>query len=144
MEVRTKIRALNWVKVIFPEWAIRLQARVVYAAFDDELAQARDGEAREHVRSQRAFETSEYWDELRTLRSDRLIKQAHELYVSTEGLIWITGNFGHKYLDGPSESELKRAVRDQKHKIWEFRIKILTALTGLIGTIIGLVSIWKA
>ena len=144
--VRVRLRALQYVRNIFSswEWPIARQARTVEHAFDDDLARAgKSAEARMQIEQQRAFEADEYWDELRELRSMRLMRQGRRLHIHVGDVKWAWGSYGNRYLDYESEVRLYRAVRDERRGIWEFRIKVLTALTGLIGVVIGLVAFLK-
>jgi hypothetical protein len=142
MDIATKLRILDRIGEIFPAWAIERQARIIERAFDSELAKAKSEEERQEVNQRRRFEASEYWDELAQFRSRRLISQTRKLYVPLENLVWETGDFGHRYLEDESEARIYRALREEKQKLCDFRIKMLVALTGLIGTLIGLVSLF--
>ena len=95
------------------------------------------------IEQQRTFEADEYWEELRELRSMKLIRQSRRFHIHVGDVKWGWGNYGNRYLDYESEVRLFRAVREERRGIWEFRIKVLTVLTGLIGTIIGLIAFLK-
>lgn len=56
---------------------------------------------------------------------------------------WQDDQFANRFLEGESESKLYRAIREDKQKVWDFRLKIIAALTGLIGTAIGLIAILR-
>jgi hypothetical protein len=143
MDVPTKVRLLKRLGQIAPEWSLKRQALVIEHAFDSDLAVAKDTEARESVVMQRDFEAGEYWNALAALRSRRLVDRAQKLYVPLDGLKWDTDQYANRFLDNPSEGKLYRAIREEQRRTWDFRIKVIGALTGLIGTIIGLVAIWK-
>jgi hypothetical protein len=143
MDVPTKMRLLIRLGKIAPEWSLKWQASVIEHAFDSELAAAKGAEARESVVMQRDLEAGEYWNALAALRSRRLVDRAQKLYVPLDGLKWDTDQYANRFLDNPSEAKLYRAIREEKRRAWDFRIKVIGALTGLIGTVIGLVAIWK-
>ncbi len=142
-----RLRLLNYFREICPAWVLTRQARIIERAFASDLMKAKDWVARESIARQCESEASEYWEALAELRSRRLINRAHRLYVSTEGVEWITGNYAHRYLDNQSQTRLHKLVIEENRKTWEFRLKIIGAtigvLTGLVGTIIGLVAVWK-
>jgi hypothetical protein len=148
ISVPAKIRVLDRVRRIFPEWAIRRQAGVIERAFASDLKKAKNNHVeRENIISQLQFEVSEYTDALSSRRSARLIKKAQRLYIPFDDLEWVSGNFGHRYLDGKSESRLSKIVLEESRKALEFRLKIaggiISLLTGLVGAIIGLVAVLK-
>jgi len=144
MDVPSKIRLLNRVRKVFPMWAVKQQALVIERAFDADLEKAKgDAEARQSIIVQRDFETGEYWDQLAALRSRKLTEYAEKLYITVDDLKWERDQYANYYLDKPSQSKLYRSIVEERRKIWDFRIKVIGALTGLIGTIIGLVAIWK-
>jgi len=146
MDVPAKIRLLHHVRRVFPEWATERQALVIEHAFDPELseaARAKNWDAEQAIAQRRDFEASEYWHRLAELRSHKLVRRARKLHLPVDGVKWVTGNYANRYLDSASEEQLFRAIREEERKNWEFRIKVIGALTGLIGTLIGLVSVWK-
>jgi hypothetical protein len=142
--VPQKIRVLDRLRRIFPQWTLQRQARVIEHAFDPEIAKAKakkDWEALQNIGGQCVHESAEYWDALAELRSNRLAKKASKRGILTEGLEWETGNYANRYLTRASETKLRRAVIEERRKDWEFRLKIIGALTGLVGTLIGLVAL---
>jgi hypothetical protein len=89
--VRVRLRILQFLRRIFPswEWPIARQARIVEHAFDDDLARAgKSAEARMQIEQQRDFEADEYWDELRELRSMKLIRQSRQLHIHVADVKW--------------------------------------------------------
>jgi len=143
VDVQTKLWLLNRVRKLFPEWAIERQAIVIEHAFDADLAATKDAEARQALEAQQDAESKEYWDELAELQSHKLIRRANKLHIPLDGLIWHKGIYNNRYLDPKVRIRLHNAIREEKRKTWEFRMKVIGALTGLIGTIIGLVAILK-
>ena len=143
MDVPAEIRLLGRVRAIFLEWAIAQQARVIENAFKEDLAQAKDWESRQVINAQRDFGASEHWNELRELRSRKLWKRALKLHLPLADIHWQDDQFANRFLEGESESKLYRAIREDKQKVWDFRLKIIAALTGLIGTAIGLIAILR-
>jgi hypothetical protein len=144
MDVPAKIRLLNHVRKVVPMWALKQQALVIEHSFDSDLAKAKDDpEARSGIIRQRDFEASEYWNSLAALRSRKLTDYAEKLYITVNDLKWERDQYANYYLDRPSQSKLYRSIVEERRRIWDFRIKVIGALTGLIGTIIGLVAVWK-
>jgi hypothetical protein len=146
MDIRKKLRLLGFFQPVFPLWVLKRQAEVVHHAFAADLAEAKakkDTEGYEHLRGQQQFETTEYLDELRAIQSGRLLMEAQNLYIYVPDLKWEHGPYGHMYLDRESESKLYHAVKEQKYKMREYRLKLASAITGIIGALIGLVAVWK-
>ena len=88
MDVPTKIRLLNTLRKAFPKWATRRQALVIERAFDADLANAKDWEARQSILQRRDFEAAEYWDQLAQLRSQELVTKAitcHAIHAGKKG-----------------------------------------------------------
>ena len=138
-----KIRVLNRFRGIFPQWTLRRQVRVIEHTFDSEIAEAKrqkDWDGVQAIEGNASDECAEYWDALAELRSERLVKKASKRGILTEGLEWQIGNYGERYLTHTSETKLRRAVIDDVRKDWEFRLKIIGALTGLVGALIGLAA----
>jgi len=92
---------------------------------------------------QRSWETDEYEDKILAIRSRKLTADADKLYVYIPDLQWEMGNYGDRYLERASASKLYLAVKEQKDKIREYRLKLAGACTGIIGALIGLVAVWK-
>ena|SRR5437867_1707038 len=147
MEVPTKIRLLNCFRRIFPEWTMRRQALVIEHAFDSDLAKEKNYAARVDLTHQRDHEASEYWGALAEFRSRQLVNEAQKVYIPLDGMEWETDQYANRYLDSQSQSKLSKLVVEETRKTWEFRLKVIGgvigALTGLVGTIIGLVAVWK-
>ncbi len=131
---------------LFPIWALKRQARVIYRAFDADLAKARASKDADEINSleqQRYFETSEYEDRILSIQSRRLVADAENLYVYIPDLQWEHGNYGDRYLDRTSISKLYHAVKEQKDKNKEYRLKLAGAIIGIIGALIGLIAVLK-
>jgi hypothetical protein len=150
MNAAKKIRLLGYFKRFFPIWTTTLQAWVVEKAFDSDLAAAKDWNSRQEIISSRDFELSEFWGAINSLNCKKLVKRARKLHLSLEGAEWNDDQWGNRYLDDASESTLYHAIQDERRKVWDFRLKVLAvvgtliaALTGIIGTLIGLIAILK-
>lgn len=146
MNVPAKLHLLKKFARLFPKWSLRQQALVIERSFDSGLAKA-SWQARQEIMRDRAFEADEYRNALAELRSRQLVRRAQKHYVRLDGLVWDSDQYGNQYLSNATESQLYQAVKEERRKAWEFRLKIIgiltTALTGLVGTIIGLVAILK-
>lgn len=139
MDVPKKIRLLNRVGKVFPAWAIKRQALIIERAFDDDLAKAKDEEARHYVLQQMDFEAREYWNKLSEIRSRKLVNQAQK-YIAVDDVVWHSDEYANRYLDNATQVKLRRLILEERHKDWEFRLKVVAALTGLFGTLIGLLA----
>ena len=146
MDIPKKLRLIGYFERVFPVWSLKWKSRVIHCAFDAELAKAKlDGKRDDFggLEQQRHWETSEYEDKILAIRSRKLMADANRLYVYIPDLQWETGNHGDHYLKRVSASKLYLAVRKQKDKIREYRLKLAGACTGIIGALIGLIAVWK-
>jgi hypothetical protein len=147
LSIARKIRILGLLEKVAPAWAIRRQALVIEHAFDSDLAKAKDLDSRQEIASQRQWEASEYWGALAEYRTNRLLSRARKLYLVPDELKWVTDGYANCYLDNDSLSKLNKIVVEEGRRAWDFRLKVMgvivSALTGLVGTLIGLIAIWK-
>lgn len=143
MNIKTKLRFFNVVQRFFPIWALRRQSKIVSRAFEADLRKAKTTEERERLEYEQYFELSEYDEAIQAIHSQRLTAEARELFVHVPGLEWETGHWGGRFLKEESLSQLHHAVKAQKDSIRDYRIRIISALTGVIGALIGLLAIWK-
>jgi hypothetical protein len=141
-----RFRLLGYMERLFPIWALKRQVHSVYRAFDADLAKAKasknSGES-ESLEEQRHWEATEYEDKILSLKSRRLMAAAETLYLYIPDLLWEQGNYGDRYLDRASLSKPYHAVKEQRDKNREYRLKLAGAVTGIIGAMIGLVAVWK-
>ena len=143
MKVKTKLRFFNSLQRFFPIWALRRQSNIVSREFEAELRKARTFEERERLEYEQYFELSEYDEAIQAIHSKTLLADARELFVYIPDLKWETGQGGSRYLNEESLSKLHQAVKTQKDSIRDYRIRFLSALTGIVGALIGLLAIWR-
>ena len=143
MTLKTKLRFFNLLQRLFPIWALRGQSNIVSRAFEADLRKAQTSEERERLEYEQYFELSEYDETIQAIHSKRLSADARELFVYIPDLKWETGHWGGRYLSEESLSRLHHAVKAQKDSIRDYRIRFISALTGVIGALIGLLAIWK-
>jgi len=126
---------------------MRRQALVIEHAFDSDIANEKNLNARNNIASQRYYEASEYWGALAEYRTHRLLERARRLYILPGEGKWETDGYANRYLDDDSLAKVYQLVVEANRKTWDFRLKVvgvvIGSLTGLIGTLIGLVAIWK-
>ena len=72
-----------------------------------------------------------------------LIAKARRLYVPLDDLIWETGHFGQRFLTPASEAKLFNALKVARRDNWELWVKIILALSGLVGALTGMLAVWK-
>jgi len=118
----------------------RLERRA--RAIEADLAKARAIKDSERVDRLRV-ELLEYSDEIKLRRSRTLLREAERFYIHIPDLQWERGTFVDRYLTEASESKLYYAIKEQKDKNREYRLKLAGALIGIIGALIGLIAIWK-
>lgn len=111
--------------------------------FEIDLKRARSSGEREELEYERYFELSEYEEAIQTMQSRRLMAEARDLFIFIPDLKWEDGQWGGRFLKQESLSKLYHAVKAQKESIRDYRIRLVTATTGIIGALIGLLAIWK-
>ena len=89
-------------------------------------------------------------DDIRLLQTRQLIEEAERFYIplpsAEEQWLEPFTRFGKKYLHPVAYTELLAKVRAEKKERWEVFLRIvplITALTGLLGVAIGVISILK-
>jgi hypothetical protein len=50
---------------------------------------------------------------------------------------------GQRFLSVKAQAELRSAIRKERTERWDFGLKVLAALTGVLGTLIGLIAMLK-
>ena len=96
-------------------------------------------------------EVSPYQPKLDYLKSQKLLEKARKLgiEVSPDRAGWFTDSYdcyrerAYKVLSQIGEARLRNIIRKQERDNWEWWLKVITAFTGLIGALIGLVAILK-
>jgi len=78
---------------------------------------------------------------IRYLQSLRLLNAAKKYYIDTSNLKWETGSYVEHYLDTESLSRLNKEVQEARGKERDSQLKILTALTGVIGALTGVIGV---
>jgi hypothetical protein len=114
------------------------------------IASAKDG-YEERIIDDYMEEVSPYQPKLDYLKSQRLIEKATKIgfEIPSDDDRWFIQQYdcymerSYKVLSQVGEARLRNLIRKQNRENWEWWLKIITALTGLIGTIIGLVAILK-
>jgi hypothetical protein len=71
------------------------------------------------------------------------LRQAERLYIHIPDLEWEKGTFVERYLSEASKSKLFYAVKEQKDKNREYRLRLAAVIIGMIGALTGLIAVWK-
>ena len=140
MKRETKLKLVLFWGRFFPIPALKMEARIVKRAHDAQLRAAKTKQDRESIEFQRQDDACEYADAIASLQSRRLIAQAEDLFVYLPDLNWEQGNYGDRYLDKASLSRLFHAVKEQRDKNRDYRLRMASALTGIIGALIGVLA----
>lgn len=85
-------------------------------------------------------------DEIYTLITQRLIRQAHRLllpvsYRTESPDDWEEGQFGQRYMTVRALAQLRTAIRHERKERADQWLRWLPGLTGIIGTLIGLAAL---
>jgi hypothetical protein len=130
--------------------ALRQEVRKIEKKYWPDMAAA-DNEFEEgEIIGNFLAEAADFQTELDFLKTQKLLSQARKLGIKIPsqypGLFQERDSFNgviRKVLSPIGEAQLRNRIRKQKREDIDYYLKIVTALTGLIGTIIGLVAILK-
>lgn len=136
-------------EALVPSWYYGLRLHTLDRFFEkqyDKAEKARHWDEQQSIAGQWEVETAQYRDELSHLATRSLLKTATKFHLDLSEIPlpegcdshWENGKCYHRYLRKQSYLALQRKVRNEQHDIWEFRIKAILALTGLLGSLIGL------
>lgn len=143
MKIQAKLRPFQFLQRFFPVWALKRQSKIVSHAFEADLKHAKTSVERQELEYEQYVELGEYDEAIQTIHSRRLMEDARELFVYVPDLKWEQGNWGGRFLNEESLSRLHHAVKAQKDSIRDFQIRFATALTGIVGALIGLVAVLR-
>ena len=148
---------LSWVKYKVQIWGLdRAQART-RKAFDKERRQKAPLSSADayKINDQEHFETRMIDDERSETKTYRLLDQAQHYDLPTPAWddeeAWDkSSNMGVKFLKPKAFADLRSAVRKEQNELWQYwelRLKVVSAilvgLTGVMGTLIGLIATWR-
>jgi hypothetical protein len=131
-------------------WRLARGRRRMHAAFDRKIADARKRGAKAEelrgIQEQRHFETGEYSEEVYQLHTRYLFSEANRLVIPTGEFhaadSWEEGPTGVRHLTIEKITEPRALVRAEKRANREMWIPLIAGLTGIVGAITGLLSIW--
>jgi hypothetical protein len=109
------------------------------------------GEDEDSVVDNYIDEVSEYQTRLNFIRTLKLLRKANKLGIEVpdKQTDWFTDAYNvqadatYKVLTELGEARVRNLIRKQRREDMEWWIKVIGALTGLIGVLIGLVAILK-
>jgi hypothetical protein len=145
-------RILDFGRAWFPSWTCRCQLRKLAAVYRRLIKEVGDDKKhRDNLIAEWQFESEEYLDEIAGIQSRRLVKEAQKELVDVFAVVkdneWTQGRFGETFLKARALARLNKAVSEAKRAKWEFRLKVISGiagvLTGLVGSVIGLVAVLK-
>lgn len=158
LALRDRLKAL--LARVSSERYIRWNLRAARRAHRKRLKEP--GANREVLERDLYWEEQEWLDWLRELEDKRLIEDARKMDVYLDDIPFPLdeenrrlphfrhGTWGDEFLQSDSRAALRKAMRErgpiyrkETREVWDLRIKILTALTGLVGVIIGLVAVLR-
>ena len=149
----------NW---LFPIWSNQRLTKQVERSLQPKLKAAKSADEKEEALSELYYEVEQFQWEIHQIVTRKLLLEANRFLIDLEDIPvpkgwdehWITGAWGHRYLNRKSYDELTKAVREatyandkRRREVWEFRLKVvatvLTGLTGLTGALIGLTALLR-
>jgi hypothetical protein len=135
----------------FPVWYCNHWIAWLHREFERDRELAKTQEEKESLWEQERFEASEYHGRREMILTRHLLAKARTFHLSLEDLPgpsgqdshWETGDLGHRYLSNRSYAALHRAIWQAQKEYWELWLKIIGAVTGLVGASIGLLALLK-
>lgn len=135
-------RIKRWFWSRFPVWYNNRQLIFLHREFERDRKRAKTKEEKEGLWHREQFEASDYCGDRETILTRRLLAKARKFYLSLEDLPipsnqdthWEEGHFGQRYLTSRSYAALQRAIWQARKEHWDFWLKIIGAVTGLVGT----------
>jgi len=143
MKTKTKLRPFQFLQRLFPVWALKQQSRIMSRTYETSLKHAKTSAERQELEFEQYIDLSEYEEAIQTIHSRHLMAKARELFIFIPDLKWKEGQFGGRFLEEESLSRLHHAVKAQADTIRDYRLRLATAATGIIGALIGLLAVWK-
>lgn len=139
-------------QITFQLKLIKLQRsrQKVLTAFQDRFAEAvgkgRSSEAKEGLRHDERFALDEWDNEIDVLTTAHLLQQARRLQLPIpnpdDDQYWIESSmFGGKHLTAAGVTKLRSEIRTERKARWDFLSGQITLLIGLLGAIIGVLSV---
>lgn len=105
----------------------------------------RDRQECEDIAAEWYYTTREYKDQIERVLSRMLIRKAERLNVPTPDYdcedMWVGKE--REYLNGKGRRVVGKAIRMEIKERLEVWIPLVTAVTGLLGVVIGLIAIFK-
>lgn len=140
MGIPKKLRFLY--RSLFRQRWLEQQVRVILVDLDQAMM-SKDSERICNLRGSLV----ERLDELRSMQSRSLQREAERLYIHIPDLEWERGMFVDRYRSETSKSKLYYAVKEQKDKNREYHLRlaavVIPAIVGIIGALTGLIAVWK-
>jgi hypothetical protein len=155
----------QFVRWLFPEWYVRWRLRRLPRSYDAKIEAARaEGNSKEvqSLEEDLRNDIREYSARIDEIETHKLLARARKVEISLDDIPlsdeeeshWEHGYAGTHFLTRAYYSTLQKVVRQaekdhrkERREIWEFRLKVFTAvlsaITGLVGAVIGLVAFLK-
>jgi hypothetical protein len=111
--------------------------------FDKAKAAGKSTEELKKLEAELMLPVSELRDDKRILESHDLLTTMHRLgipYSTDDREIWDPYDRG---LTDKGRSEFRSAIRKERNEKWELRLRVFTLVIGMLGALIGLVSVWR-
>jgi hypothetical protein len=156
--IRRIWRILIWLPFrVAPEtWHLRRRLRRINAPFDALLAKAKTHDEKQMLLSDRHFEAYEVEEALEEIETKRILRQCFHLripvprkpYGEGEDEVWERSvDSGKWFLKDEGILNLRKLIRDEKKERRDYwlgwLLPLITAGTGIIGAITGLVAVWR-
>jgi hypothetical protein len=126
-------------------WSLQRQIDLVHNACRQQARKVErlDRDAADLIEYDAMFEVQQRTEELYEIQSHWLKEKARHLYITVPKLEWENGEYGSRFLTADSRAKLDAAVREQRDKRRDFWLRVIGALTGVIGALIGLFAFLK-
>jgi len=141
----------NPLERLFPVWYCNHWLAWLHREFERDRELAKTKEEYQALWLHERFESGKRHDQRELILTHRLLAKARNFHLSLQDLPvpsnqeshWKEGEFGHNYLSDRSYAALHRAIWQARKEYWDLWLKIIGAVTGLVGASIGLLALLK-
>jgi hypothetical protein len=140
----------EYVRFRYHLWHIEREKRKASVQFDKDYAEAKKrGDTEDEITSLESGAMEEYYeseDEVRKLYTQYLVREAHRLMLPgpdrDDASIWEHGLIiGGRHLNAKGIDALRATIRAEKKARHERLLMWVPGITGILGTLIGLLAI---
>jgi hypothetical protein len=125
----------------FPLWALRWELQGFDRNYRKAIREADGPSAKRDLEQEAQFMVQEITGAIDEIRTHRALRQAADEFIDCGPLTteedWVEGSFGNRFLNEKALAAINRSVRDAKRAKWEFRVKVIGGVIGILTGLVG-------